>query len=318
LINWAGRIDSETAHQPRVIVEIDSDTATLIILQEQKLFFHRSIAFGVRQLLSDPANAAAKFVAELQRSLESFEAEGSNLTIAKAILTGQADRVKGLSSRVQQGLNLPTTIVSAFERCALADPAMARDEAIGQIAVSSLVGLVSGPSQVNLTPSALKLHRAFEDRAKSLVGLGCQVMGVLLLVCCLIMATAHQDERYHAKLLQEFAFVSKRTQQLEGLMEQMALVKQWLLHRGELLDAVEELGQRSPPVIQWDRLTFTQHEQLTLRGVSEDMPKVFDFATALRAIPFCAQVDAKRVTKKKTGDQDLTEFEIVCTLGVTS
>ena len=269
---------------------------------------------GARHLLND-ADGLTKFMTELRRSLDAFEAEGLNLTVASAILAGQAQRVDQLRDRLQQDLTLPTTVVAPFEGSALSSPALAEQETVSRVSFTSLMGLALGKSSVDLTPKALKLHRTFEDRATALVGLGCQVMGMLLLICCVIMGQANKDERYHARLLHEHEVSSQQTQQVQALMEQLVRVKQWHRHRTALLDAVVELSSRSPEAIQWDSLTFTQGEQLVLKGQSEQMPKVFDFAEDLKHSPICATVEAKRVTKK-SGEQEMTRFEIICSLAV--
>ena len=43
---------------------------------------------------------------------------------------------------------------------------------------------------------------------------------------------------------------------------------------------------------------------------------MFDFVEALKQSPLFAHVEAKRVTKGAQGQQDMTEFEIICSLGV--
>jgi len=315
LLIWSQGV-ADSSSQPVLVAEFDHETTTLIILHRHQLAFHRSLTIGVSHLLSEPDAGLVKLITEFRRSLEAFEAEGLNAAISTVIITGQAQRVTGLQERLQQELSLPTKTVPPFERCAPIDPAMLEQEAVGRVSFASLIGLVVGPSSVDLTPKALKLHRAFEDRAKTLVGLGCQIMGMLLLICCLIIGKAHKDERYHARLLREHGISLQRTQELQRLMEHVVLVKQWLRHRSALLEAMVELSRRSPQAIQWESLAFTQEEQVVLKGVSEEMPKVFDFAAALRQSPMCASVEAKRVTKK-SGEQDVTQFELVCSLGAS-
>jgi len=314
LIAWAQGAVPAASTQPVLVVELDRETATLVILQRHQLYFHRSLTMGAAHLLSDPDAGIAKLITEFRRSLEAFESEGLNLTISGLIVTGLARRVSHLQERLQQELTLPTTVIPPFDRCEFTDPAIAEQESITQVSFTSLVGLTLGPSVVDLTPKALKLHRTFEDRAKVLVGLGCQVMAVLLLVCCVIMGKANTDERYHARLLHEYDVSSQRTQQLHTLTEQLALVKQWLHHRSTLLDAIAEFSRQSPEAIRWDSLTFAQGDQVVLRGVSEEMPKVFDFAAALKPFPLCAAVETKRVTKKAS-EQEGTRFELICSLG---
>ena len=312
LVNWA-RTAQPHAEGATLVVEMDGDVATLLIVHGDQPYFHRSLAMGANQLLQDLAGGPAKLIAELQRSLEAFEAEGLNVPVAAAVLTGQAGRVDGLAAQVQQGLNLPTTVVDPFHGCAIAETAAPGEGDAAQVSFASLAGLTMGRSGVDLTPKALKLHRAFEVRARALVGLGCQLIGGLLLLSCLLIGKAQQHERYHAWLLREYQARLQESQQIERSLQQLELVKEWLHGRGQLLEALADLSEQTPPSILWDSITYIKDGQIILKGVSEDMPKVFDFAAELKKSPTFTKIEARRVAnKKKGGEQGTTEFEIVC------
>jgi type IV pilus assembly protein PilM len=312
LVNWA-KLSQQVpdAEGAALVAELDAETTTLLVLHDGRPYFHRSVGIGASLLQLDPADGIAKLIAELQRSIESFETEGLNLPIGAVVLTGQARRVPELKERLKQALELPVVAADAFERSAMSDEARQESESLQQVSFASLVGLAMRPSEVDLTPKALKLHRAFEARARTLVGLGCQMIGVLLLFCCLVVGHAQKQERYRGLLRQEHARTMSEAAELEGLLGQLRLVKGWLEERDQLLGTVVELNRHTPPIIRWESLNFTKGEQVTLKGVSEEMPKVYDFAAALRQSLSFSSVEARRVTKQK-GEQRATDFEIVC------
>lgn len=312
LVNWFRASSDRVPQGGTLVAELDSETTTLVILHGDKPYFHRSLTLGTNQLTRDPAEGLAKLVTEFQRSLETFEAEGLNVPVAGILLTGQVDRLPDLKDRVQQNLNLPTTVIAPFERCSLADASLTQDEAVSRVSFASLLGLGLGPSEIDLTPKTLKLHRAFEVRVKALVELGCQAIGCLLLVSCLIIEKAYKSERYHASLLREYQVTAQQVQDIEQSLDRMKVLKEWLKDRDELLDIVSELTRQTPPDIRWESLTFTKGEQVTLKGVSTAMPKVFDFVEALKTSPLFTHVESRHVVKRKIEDQDMTEFEVLC------
>lgn len=316
LINWCRLVKGGSPTGGTLVAEVDSDSTTLLILQQGKPYFHRSLAVGVNQLADDSTEGPAKLIAEFQRSLDTFETEGLNVAVSEIVLTGQAERLPGLKDRLQQSLNLPTIVVSPFEKCAVSEAAKATT--LRPVSFASLLGLALGPSEVDLTPTALRLHRTFEVRARMLVGLGCQVIAGLLLFSCLVIGKALKNEHEHARLFREHQTMAQEAQAVEGIVERLELVQDWLETRGQLLNAVAELNQHTPPAIQWDSLSFADREQITLKGFSEEMPKVFDFVTELRASPLFTQIEAKRVTKRKVGERDVTEFEITASLAEAS
>lgn len=314
LVNWFRATASGTPNDGILVVEVDSETTTLVILHGDRPYFHRNLGMGVQQLFADPSGGPGQFAAELQRSLEAFEAEGFNLPLARVILTGQATRFPGLKDRIQQELELPTLVALPFERSPMADPALTQEESLAQVSFASLLGLTMRPAEIDLTPHTLKLHRAFEDRAKLLLGLGCQVIGMLVLVSCLIIGKVYKQERYHAWLLRQQQATTGEAQTMEADLQRLEFVKNWLKGKGRLLEVVKLLNDNTPPAIQWDALAFTKGQPLSLKGVSEEIPKVYEFTAALKRMPLLTDVEARRVTKRKVNDKDVTEFEIICSV----
>ena len=123
-----------------------------------------------------------------------------------------------------------------------------------------------------------------------------------------------RNERQHARLLYEHKLLGDEIAAMESRISHMALVQDWLDGRAELLEALAGMAQRTPSAIQWDTLNYSKGEQITLKAVSEEMPKVYDFAAELRQAGLFTQVEARRVTKRKVSDRDMTEFELVCSL----
>ena len=62
-------------------------------------------------------------------------------------------------------------------------------------------------------------------------------------------------------------------------------------------------------------MTFTQGEAVVLKGSSDELPKIYEFIAGLNSAPFFRQVEApRRIAKRKSGDKNLTDFEINCPL----
>jgi len=311
LVNWVQLAKPDVPEGLTLVAELDSETTTLVAVKGEQSYFHRSIALGSQHLTQDPAEAPAKLLGEFQRSLESFDSEGSGQAITGIALTGHAERFPELKEKFHKGLDLPVAIAPSFAQVELPE-SVAAGPARESVSFASLLGLAMRPSRVDLTPKALKLHRAFEARAKALVGLACQGIGCLLLVSCLVIGTSMKDERYHAWLHHEERSLSAQVAGMESTMDQASVVQDWAKTRSELLNAVKAMAQRTPEAIQWETLVYTRGEQIALKGISDEIPKVYDFATELRSAGAFAQVEAKRVNKRKVNDKDVTEFELVC------
>lgn len=298
-----------------LVIEIDAATSTLVVMQRDQPQFHRSLATGIEQWLTDPASVGDRFVSELQRSIEAFESEGGAAKLGEVVVTGRVERLGELKSRLEHGLELPVTLVSPWEVCEQAEGVRAALPQLPDISCASLLGLALGPVQIDLTPQATKLQQAFETRAKTLVMLGCEAVALLLLVSLLIMGTAHKQQRYRAQLRRVYAQALEESVEVEAAMQQLAFVKARLSPRGAWLNAVEAIARRSPPEIHWESVTFSRGESVVLRGVADALPKLYEFVASLNGDPLFEGVETRRVAPRQADEEEgLTEFELICPL----
>lgn len=315
LVNWFRSVrNSDAYNQGTLVAEFDHELTTLAVVYHDRPYFHRSLPLGLDHLISDPSAVATKFQIEFQRSLKTFQGEGTNITVSQVALTGSPKYLEGLASQIQQALELPTSVIPSFQRHPLTDKAKDQMETLHQVSFASLLGLAGSICDIDLTPKPIRLQRAFEKRAKTLTGIACQLLAGLLLLCSLVIGKAHKDERTHARLLREHREAAEEAHRLETLLERIRLVKEWLTTREEFLNVLATLQQHTPPSIRWQALGYTQGAQLTLKGISEEMPKVYDLAAALRSTRVFSNVEARRVTKRDVEGQAVTEFELVCSL----
>lgn len=296
-----------------LIIDVDGSTTVLLVVAKGQPQFQRSLAAGIQQLESDPASATERLVAELQRSLEALDAEGA-AKIQDIVLTGPVERLSALKTKIEEGLDLPVHLLSPWQGLELAEGLRSVLERLPDVSFASLVGLAAEPGELDLTPHTTKLRQAFEARAKSLVLLGCQAVGALLLFSLLFIGRAQKEERYYGMLRQLYDTTAPEAQVVEQALQEVVFVEEGLRQQGQLLKAVETLAKLSPPEIRWNSLTYTRGDTFVLNGTAETLPKVYEFSGGLAASALFGAVEPRRVSKRKSGEQDLTDFELRCPL----
>ncbi len=316
LLNWfllMKRASGGAPAGPSLIVDVDGATTTLLVVEHRQLQFHRSLATGAEHLQEHSAQAGERLVGELTRSIEALDAEGKAVKLSEIILTGRTDRLGVFKEQVERGLNLPVTLLPPWPEQAMSEAARAGAERLPDVSFASLAGIGLAPSRIDLTPKAAKLRHAFEAKAKALVTLGCQSIGALILVTLLIISRAHREQRYYQALREVYQQSVSQADEVEQALRQIALVEVQLRDRGRLLEAAETLTSQSSPDIRWQSLTYNSEEGIVLKGTTTELPKVYEYVASLDASPVFGQVEARRVSKRKGGDeQSLTDFEIVC------
>lgn len=315
LVHWFRQLKRPPAgasQEVSLVVDVDASTTTLLVLQRLQPRFHRSLGTGIEQLEDDPQHANERFVGELQRSIEAWEAEAGTARVQEIVVTGCVERLGALALAIERGVQLPVRVVAPLEGREVSETAAAARERLPAVSFAALAGLISGLSALDLTPHTTKLRQAFEARAKALVVLGCQCVGLLVLVAMLLVGRGHKAQRYYQRLSQAYQAAGQEAVDVEETLRQTGFVKDQLRRRGQLLEAVRAMAEQSPPEVRWQVLTFTSGENIILKGSSEALPKVYEFAAGLKNAPLFASVEPRRVTKRQTDGQDVTDFELAC------
>ncbi len=318
LLQWPRNLKGIPANQPFLLADLDAEVSTVAVIQGNELLFHRSLAFGMNQITAESSGVSGRLIGELRRSIEAFEAEGLRTALASVVLTGQVERLPELKAQVEQNLELAAQAVPAFERFTLSETALAGQRDSGLASFAGLLGLAQGVSRIDLTPKPLRLHRTFELRARSLMVVGCQLIGVLALISAIVIGNVQRQEHYYGWLRVEAHRTAEAANLLDGSLQQLELVRQWLKTRGQYLDIITELNKHSSEAIQWDSIDYVQSDRIVLKGTSREMPRVFDMVAALEKSALFSKVEAKRVTKRKEKEEELTNFELTCELAKAS
>lgn len=316
LVRWSRLAKKESAAKggPSLVVEVDGGTTTLLVVARGQPQFQRSLATGVVQLEADPVNAGERLIGELQRSVDALDAEGGTPKIQDVVLTGPIERLGELKTQVEQGLDLPVRLVSPWEGAQLSEGARAALARLPDVSFASLAGLVSDQGEIDLTPPATKLRLAFEERAKAIVLLGCQFLAVLILLSLLLIGRAQKEERYFTKLSALYEVITPQAGEVEASLQQLVFIEEQLRRRSTLLKAIDTLASLSPTEVQWNSLSFTQGGAIVLSGTAEQLPRVYEFSGSVGSSPLFGLVEAKRVATRKTGEKDVTDFELHCPL----
>jgi hypothetical protein len=329
LVHWSQLAKRAAGGQPRaagesvargkppaeasLVIDVDGATTVLLVIAKGQPQFQRSLAMGVQQLESDPAQAAERLVADLQRSLEALDAEGV-AKIQNVILTGPVERLATLKAKVEEGLDIPVSLMSAWQGHELAEGLRSSLERLPEVSFASLVGLAAEPGELDLTPRTTKLRQAFEARAKALVLLGCQAVGALILLSLLFIGRSQKEERYYRMLRQLYDKTAPEAQLVEEALQDVVFVEEGLRQQGQLLKAVDAMAKLSPPEITWNALTYTRGETVVLSGTAEALPKVYEFSGGLASSAVFGAVEPRRMSKRKSGERDVTDFELRCPL----
>jgi Tfp pilus assembly PilM family ATPase len=314
LINWFQlfRRSAGSKAETSLVVDVDRGTTTVLLIHRGALQLHRSLAMGSEQLEADLAKAGEQLLGELRRSIESIDTEGSALKLQEAVVTGRVDRLGELKAVLERGLEVPVVLVSPWALPEIPEAVQAAAADLPEVSFAGLIGLALTPGTIDLTPHTTKLHQAFETRAKAIVLLGSQLVGMLILFTLLIVGRAQKEQRYYTALRGLYEQTEARALHVEQALIELGLVRERLRLRGHLLEAVDTLTQLSPSEIRWTSLTFNPVEGTVLKGTSDALPTIYEFVDSLSNAPVFGRVEARRVIKRSVEGKEVSDFEIAC------
>ena len=80
------------------------------------------------------------------------------------------------------------------------------------------------------------------------------------------------------------------------------------------LKYLKEISASIPHSVHFDSLDYMDGDKIILKGYAGEMSEVFEYAKALENLKIFKTVKSEQVSKKKMGDKNMSEFEIVCGL----
>jgi len=296
-----------------LLADIDTESTTIMVFGQSKPYFHRTIPIGYKQLKGTGSEEeVGSWVAEIQRSLETFDSESLGIQCSEILISGIYEEMAYLTKALAQQQPLPVQFLNPFERCSMTEKA--RQVALDQPKVSFLgpMGLALSPAAGDLTPPAVTLRQSFQKRTKALVTMGGQVLAGLILMTLFFLGSAHVNMQRFDNLTNEYAVTSVEARKIELMLDQLAIAKERISQRGVLLNSLLEINRLTPSQIKWATMTYTESDGLVIKGNATEMPKVFELVRDLEESALFSKPEANRVSKRQVDGESVTGFEIIC------
>jgi len=298
------------------IIHIDANFTDFITVIKGEVVFVRSIPIGRQHLFSEKERYQIRFVEEVKKSFETYQAEDIGSLPEQIILTGAAQEGEELQDLLSKMLFIPVKFFPYLEQVPMASQELKKSLTSGQDSFLDVIAPLLNPDrvQINLIPEEIKLRKRFEEKSKDLVTSGISVMIILAMLCLSLIGNIFFKSSYLTKLNDKYAPVIEASKRLEDNFSQMRAVKKALKSRNVALDVLAELYDLIPADIQLSGIKFTLQGNFSIEGNSRTMGTVFSFIGEMEESTFFKKVESRRTTKRRVDDQEIVDFEIICTL----
>ncbi len=321
LRSWYAGFLAAEAHAPEsagtLLLEFGATHTHLLIMNGDKLVFSRTLPLGARQMKEQGAAAEGEFVREVTRSMESGTAEAKLEKVHRMVLTGVADGIKNVAAVLTRELNLPCEVVDSFEgvQQQLTRPLQ---ESSAHVSWASMLGLMIAPAQsmINLVPPEIKLRKQLEERGRDLAWCGTLLLSLVMIISMIGFEKIYRRTAYLDALKKEYVSVRPESEEMEKTLGKIKLAQDQMGAGGSFLDVLKDVTGVLPDSMTLTAIQYQDRDKsLVLRGITQEMSSVFQLLSTLESTPYLESVKTRNVSKRKVGEKELSEFEIVA--GIT-
>ncbi len=272
----------------------------------------RNIPVGLKNLTLEAKPAYDRLVAELKKSVESYQGEDIEKVPDNYILTITDDRVKELQRPLQEALGVNVKTVNYLDHLKLKPQAQ---KFLSENPDDSFLSIVAGLTtaselKLDLLPEDVKMQRALERQGHEVAKSGIFIFILVILFCSIFFIKLYFKSASLNNIKKANEPKRKEAQLLEEVTARTGLVKDYFKRRLGSLNVLNELFNLIPEEIYLENVTLESDGKIIIQGISESMSQVFTLVGVLEDSALFKGVKTTSTTAKKERGKDVAAFEI--------
>lgn len=305
-------LDTEASNKAVVVVHMDSDFTSFVVIQEGNILFVRAILIGANHLLEDKEVYHDQFVEELRSSLEAYGAEEAGPQPSLLLLTGVVAEMTDLDALFDETLHIPLKHQAYFNYFPISKRAKAVASSSTHVSFFNLIAplLLFDKMKINLISDEHKLKIQLEERGREIVKTGVLAMIFFTMIFLSFASKVYFKNAYLKNLTARYQTVKENAKKLEQVSDKINRIRNYLSDIGSPLDALMTLYETLPLEVRISDIKFEEGQKFSVKGTSGTMGPVFAFVTNLEKSKKFTSVKTKYVTARNEGGKDVQDFEI--------
>ncbi|MEK7850182.1 MAG: pilus assembly protein PilM [Candidatus Omnitrophota bacterium] len=306
----------EVQDSPFCLIHTDFSSTDFGIYIKDRQIFLRSISMGAHQLTGEKEKYLPRFIDELKKSFDAYQAEDIEVNPSLVVFTGAIDDLKDLEVMMLDAFRMPVRVLSVVDLIGRSD-SVSKD-LINPRSISMLNVIAplfkSETAVINLIPEEVKLRQALEERGKDIIRAGVLVMTIILFICGIFLVHIYLKSEYLHKFASKFKGLNEEASQIEKDFSKVRIIRNYLSVRGLSLNVLSELYDLTPLEVSLTSIRLKEKGAFSIRGEASSMSAVFSYVNDLEKSTSFKNVKTKYTSKKKVDNQELVDFEIAAVL----
>lgn len=311
----AAHLQDPAAPTERVgVLDLDTGLSEFLVVSQGRCEFTRAVPIGWARMLEDPDKWGGKLVEEILTSMDLYrhgEHEGQPQDLARLVLLGPEAMTGPLMDRLG-AMKMPVQRVDPMAGFAVTLPTPL--ECPTSFVALLGAGETTAPPLANFAPKELTVHHALQERGRDLARLGVLLVATMTLMSCLFIEKMIIATQFLGRVTREAAAVAPAATEVEKAKMRIRVSQQRMGRETSTLRLLDRLYRAVPDDITLMGVQFEAGKDMNVKGYSANMSHIFEFASSLGRLPIFGAVKTKSVAKRRFGNQELVDFELICQL----
>lgn len=306
--------DDPHSRQPVAVLDIDTAFSDLIVFNQGRMAFTRSVLIGADHLDSDPKKWQPELIREVNESLDRYKNENPPDSVSTLYLSGSARAIESVETALNESLHCATQHLDPFgkipSRAALRKTV---DTDLRDVSLTSLTGTVLQPEAmaIDLTPPEMHMEQTMEENRRLLTACGLLGIVIVTLASILVFAGIYERRQIVAQMEEQLGLVQPVAQDVTAMERRIHFLNQRRDARGTPLDILTEMHRLTPDSIQLTAMRIDAKQKITLRGRGAARADVRAYIDALEISPLFRGVEqVGAIAQRTVGDTAFVEFAI--------
>ncbi|MEI7998134.1 MAG: pilus assembly protein PilM [Candidatus Omnitrophota bacterium] len=304
---------------PLGVIDVSLQSVNFMVVAKGAVTFSRSIPIGIKQII-ESQEIVTKILEEINKSIAAYTSDEGEAAIGSFVITTDNDVVNNLLPALKEGLKSEVRISSYVN---LIKTGSVKSKLQRDFADDSFLDVIApvvsvAKCEVNLMPEEMILKKTVERQSKEAIKTVVASLLILILLGATIMSKIYfKDAFLNQNLKARFASQKQEVQNLQGHLNKIKIVRQYLQSRMISLDIIREFYKITPPQIYLSSIVFDESGELMITGISasptgisDSMSQVYSYEKILSGSSFFQKVTRKAMATKKDSGKDVVTFEL--------
>ncbi|MDP2920765.1 MAG: PilN domain-containing protein [Candidatus Omnitrophota bacterium] len=262
-----------------LVIDIQRDHSELLILDKTKPVFSRGLT-----------NTEA-WLEEVDRSVISYRRDRNNREIEEVfVASGLNLNIDNIKPHLKEYFTVPVNFYEYKE---------------------DMTG-VDLPLEIDILPGEyMDKKLSMENTRQAVVTYFLLFVAVVMLASFFVFKSREKDEALLV-ISEKVEGMQGDIEQLDALLKKTEILKGQQEEGGRVVNILKECYDLTPQDITLGGLDYDPAGILYCKGMTREMSGVFNFVKALEKSKYFKKVEVKYATKKKTENQEFTDFNIAC------